>query len=254
MHYALTPSRLLAQRFANCFTTGIIANCEAVRKLVESMERADPRKMHVLYNGIDLRAFTPCSATHREVRQELGVQPSEVLIGCVSAVRPIKGIEYLVKAARQILPKAPSAKFCVVGSGPDLDKLKAITDADSAVAQRFLWVGAREDVKPFLRAFDIAVLPSLSEGFSNSILEYMAMGLPVVATDVGGNREALEDGAGLLVPAADSQALADALYGLLVKPTERMHMGFRAAERVRRWDLDVALNENATFYTHLLTT
>ncbi len=253
LNYAMTPARLVAQRLANLFTTGIVANCEAVRKLVEDMERASPRKMHVVYNGIDLQSFTPCPTTHAQVRRDLGVEPGEVLIGCVSTVRQIKGVDYLVAAAQKVARNHPQAKFCVVGSGPDLDRLRAITDRDGELASRFLWVGPREDVRPHLRAFDIAVLPSLSEGFSNSILEYMAMGLPVVATDVGGNREALEHGAGLLVPAADEEALAEALDRLLTRPSERMNLGFRAAERVRRWDLDVALHENAACYAQLLT-
>ena len=254
LNYAMTSSRLVAQRVANFFTTGIVANCEAVRQLVENMERVDHRKMHVVYNGIDLRSFTPCPITHAEVRRDLGVQQGEVLIGCVSAVRHIKGVDRFVGAAQSVARNHPQAKFCVVGAGPDLERLRAITTADEVLADRFLWVGPREDVRPYLRAFDVGVLPSLSEGFSNSILEYMAMGLPVVATDVGGNPEALEAGAGLLVPVGDETALADALDRLLSRPLERMNMGFRAAERVRRWDIDVALNENATYYAHLLTT
>jgi glycosyltransferase involved in cell wall biosynthesis len=254
LNYSMTPGRLLAQRLANRLTTGIVANCEAVRKAVTLSEKPDPNKIHVVYNGIDLRSFTPCPTTHSQIRRELGVTPHEVLIGCVSAVRSIKGVHHLVGAAKQVLPSAPNAKFCVVGDGEDLAELRQLTDSDELLSRRFFWVGAREDVKPYLRAFDIAVLPSLSEGFSNSILEYMAMGLPVVATDVGGNREALEDGAGILVPPGDEPALAQALKHLLARPTERMNMSFRAAERVRRWDLEVALHENASYYARLLTT
>jgi L-malate glycosyltransferase len=254
LNYSMTPGRLVAQRLANRLTTGIVANCEAVRKAVTLSEKPDPNKIHVVYNGIDLRSFTPCPTTHSKIRSELGVTPHEVLIGCVSAVRSIKGVHHLVGAATQVLPKASNARFCVVGDGEDLAELRKITDSDELLAKRFFWVGAREDVKPYLRAFDIAVLPSLSEGFSNSILEYMAMGLPVVATDVGGNREALEDGAGILVPPGDEPALAQALEHLLASPTERMSMSFRAAERVRRWDLEVALHENASYYAQLLNT
>ena len=254
LNYAMTRSRLVAQRLANYFTTSIVANCEAVRKLVVEMERVPSRKMHVVYNGIDLQAFTPCPQTHAEVRRTLGVQSGEVLIGCISAVRHIKGVDYFVSAAQRVVRTVPFAKFCVVGDGADFERLCKITHDDPALENRFLWVGAREDVRPYLRAFDVAVLPSLSEGFSNSILEYMAVGLPVIATDVGGNREALEDGAGLLVPPADDAALAAAMEQLLSHSSERMNMGFRAAERVRRWDIDVALHENATFYAHLLTT
>lgn len=253
LNYAMTRNRLIAQRLANRFTTGIVANCEAVRKLVGEMERVPQEKMHVVYNGIDLQAFTPCPTTHAEVRRELGVETAEVLIGCVSAVRHIKGVDYFVSAAQRVARNIPFAKFCVVGNGPDLDRLRGITQDDPVLGNRFIWVGAREDVRPYLRAFDVAVLPSLSEGFSNSILEYMAVGLPVIATDVGGNPEALESGAGLLVPPADDAALAAAMERLLSQSSERMNMGFRAAERVRRWDIEVALHENATYYAQLLT-
>ena len=254
LNYAMTRSQLFAQRLANYFTTSIVANCEAVRKLVGEMERVPARKMHVVYNGIDLQSFTPCPQTHAAVRSELGVLPGEVLIGCVSAVRHIKGVDYFVSAAQRVARTVPFAKFCVVGDGADFERLRGITQDDPVLEKRFLWIGAREDVRPYLRAFDVAVLPSLSEGFSNSILEYMAVGLPVIATEVGGNREALEDGAGLLVPPADEGALASAMERLLSHSSERMNMGFRAAERVRRWDIDVALHENATYYAQLLTT
>jgi len=254
LNYSMTPGRLIAQRLANRMTTGIVANCEAVREAVMLSEGANPRKIHVVYNGIDLRSFTPCQTTHGQIREELGVSPYDVLIGCVSAVRTIKGVHHFVGAAKQVLPKIPNARFCVVGDGEDLAELRKVTDADERLSGKFFWVGAREDVKPYLRAFDVAVLPSLSEGFSNSILEYMAMGLPVVATDVGGNREALEEGAGILVPPGDEPALAQALEHLLASPTERMNMSFRAAERVRKWDLEVALHENAAYYARLLAT
>ncbi len=253
LHYAITPLRLRLQRIANRWTTGIVANCEAVQRITVAMEKVSASKVHVVYNGIDLDLFTPCTATYNQVRSQLGVLPSEVLVGCVSSVRPVKGVHHLVGAAERIATEHPHVKFCVVGDGPELSSLKQRTSSHPLLRERFLWPAACADVKPYLRAFDIAVLPSLSEGFSNSVLEYMAMGLPVVATDVGGNREALGTDAGVLVPAGDEKALHAALEPLLNDRAARHALGNSALERVRRWDLDAAGLNNGRYYSTVLS-
>src|ERR1022692_170169 len=150
-----------------------------------------------------------------------------LVIGIVCALRPEKGLHTLMEAFQRVKATRPGVKLVIVGSGPMLAELQATGDADCHFQP------AERNVAPWLRAMDIFVLPSLSEAFSNSLMEAMGCGCCPVASRVGGNPELVTDGeTGLLFPVGDAAALAERLALLLDEPEYRRELGAKAERRM----------------------
>ncbi len=219
-----------AQWFANRFATRLLANSERVKESVVRLEGVTAEKVEVFYNGIEVARFAPDPAARSRVRQQFGLKEQDLLIGAVATLRPIKGIPDFVRAAQQVAAADPRVNFMVVGDGPFREAFTQ--DIQTAgLTGRFHLAGGQEDVVPYLQAMDIAVSASLAEGFSNAILEFMARGLPIVATDVGGNREAFGEDGGILVPPAKPDELAAAISRLVSDPALRASLGAAAHAR-----------------------
>ncbi len=206
LNYWMTPMTRLAQRFSNLFVTRLVANCEAVKDAVVQTEAFDRQRVDVIYNGLDVERFQPDAALRRQKRQELGFTDDHFVVGNVSVLRPVKGCEAFLETASLVRQTHPAARFVLVGEGPLRTALEARA-ARLGLQEVLIFAGSQEDVRPFLNAFDAAVLCSESEGFSNSILEYLAIGLPTIVTQAGGNAEAVGD-AGATAPVNDVVALA----------------------------------------------
>jgi glycosyltransferase involved in cell wall biosynthesis len=214
-------------RTINRFTHGIVANAEAVRAAVSALEGVDPVKITVIPNAVDGERYRPGNAD----RAVLGL-PEEILIGCVANLRPVKGVDLLVEAFGRAFPGVPGVRLVLVGEGGEMEALRRRA-AGLGVSDRVVFLGRRDDVPEILRALDVAILPSRSEGSSNAVLEYLASGLPVAAADVGGNRELLEDGElGILVPPEDVPALAGALRALVEDAGLRRRLAARGRRAV----------------------
>lgn len=242
-------SELARQWFSNFFVDEIVSNSIAVRDRVSATEWTSKSKFRVIYNGIEPEAIRPQPGMRAAMRAQLGLAPTDVLVGNVSGLRPVKAVDVFVEAAAIAHAQNPSLRFVSVGDGAareDVEKLIAARDLDGVV----MLAGAIEDVRPYLAAMDIGVLSSHAEGFSNSILEYMAAGLPTIATDVGGNREALE-GVGILVPAASPKDLAAAI-GSLGDPVVRAEYAKASLGAIGRFDIKVAEQQIATLYAEHL--
>jgi len=182
----------------------------------------DEGKISQIYNGVDTDRFRPPS-TGREVPPELGSLPSDcVVIGSVGRMEPVKDQLTLVKAFIQLLQIVPDGRqrLRLVHIGDGALRGAALSLLEDAGAKELAWLpGVRDDVPALLRALDVFVLPSRAEGISNTVLEAMASGLPVVATDVGGNPELVTQGkTGVLVPPGNPLALADALRKYIDAP------------------------------------
>lgn len=205
-------------------------------------------RIEQIYNGVDQSRFRPS----QEVQYDLfpaGFLPSRsrVVLGSVGRLAEVKDQSTLIEALHILVGRRPELgdklRLVLVGDGPLLPDLKQQI-AKCGLGELVWMAGDRDDVFRLLQALDIFVLPSLAEGVSNTILEAMATGLPVVATDTGGNPELVEHGVnGLLLPVQDPQALADNLLRLIDAPDERALMGANALEKVRKtfdWDHTVA--------------
>jgi len=168
------------------------------------------------------------------VRQELGLDAHRPVVAAVGRLSPEKGQSYFVDAMAAVARAVPGAQGLIVGDGQEEGRLRAKVAAmelDGAIG----FAGYRRDMDRIYAAIDLLVLPSLSEGLPNVVLEAMAHGRPVIATRVGGVPEVVEDGvSGFLVAPADAHALAQATVTLLHDPVRRASMGAAARERVER--------------------
>lgn len=211
---------------------GVVAVCEAVRS--RFVERGLPAgRVAVVENGVE--AGDHHGAKHRAVAAAAlgGALPGPPLVVVLASLHRRKGLDHLLRAAARVIAKIPSARFVVAGEGPERAALEALR-RELGLEDRVLLPGAIRPVRELLAAADLFVLSSLEEGISNALLEAQSEGVAAVVTDVGGNAEVVEDGrTGLVVPAADSQALARAIHALLDDPARRTAMGAAAAERTR---------------------
>jgi L-malate glycosyltransferase len=243
------PGVLLLQRLTNVSADCVIANSLVVAEETVKTEKLPQRKLHVAYNGIDLAKFSRLDQLRDQARRMLGIAPDEILVGNISGFREVKGIPQFVDAARLVLEQDPRIRFLAVGDGTQYSQVVERI-RQYGLEDRIHLAGQQTDVLPYLAAMDIGVLSSLAEGFSNSLLEYMASGLAAVATEVGGNREALE-GSGILVPPDNPEALAEAILEL--RPVAlRQQLGAAARQRVERFSLARAEKRMKEIYAELL--
>lgn len=190
------------------------------------------RRDQVIYNGVDLEHWKPFGADERRgVRGALGIAADDYIIGLSAVLRPEKNPVQLVEAVAMLRRRGIPARALMIGDGP----LRAGVEARAralGLAKDVLISGFQQDVRPFLAACDVAVLTSFTEAFSLAAIEAMALGLPVVHSEVGGAAEMIRPGRnGFLFPAGDTAALAERLTRLAARPT-RERMGARAREAV----------------------
>lgn len=249
LNYWMGAFQRWLQRRSNRHVTRLVANCEAVKQAVAKFEGIAAERVDVIYNGLDVQRFRPDPARRTAQRRALGHGESEVVVGTVSVLRPVKGCETFVRAAAMVADHSPQARFLLVGDGSLRGELEQL-GRELGISERLRFAGSQEDVRPFLQAMDIAVLASESEGFSNSILEYAASGKPIVASDVGGNREAAGEG-GVMVPPADPGRLAEALIRLIDDPAGRARMASEALIHAQSFSLERAQATLSSYYQGL---
>ena len=184
-------------------------------------------------NGIDLEGKS-VQVNRWQIRKDLGIDSETCLIGTVGRLTPVKGIPYLLDAARILLRQGANVKVLVVGDGSIRQDLLAQA-GNLGVGERVVFLGHREDTDVLLQALDIFVLPSLSEGIPMALLEAMAASRPIVASRVGGIPEIIEDGVeGYLVEPMDVNNLAERCRRLIESPDVARKMGEQGRKRVER--------------------
>jgi glycosyltransferase involved in cell wall biosynthesis len=196
------------------------------------------RKLWLLGNGIDLERFRPDPASRAEVRRELGLSDDEVVVGVVGRLVHEKGYREVFDAARSLRGSHPDLRWIVVGP-TDTEKGDPLTDdaLSAAEADGIRFLGRRDDVERLYRAMDLYVLASHREGWPRSAMEASASGVPVVATDIRGCRQVVQDGiTGLLVPPRDPVALARAVASLVDDADRRARLAAAAVAGRSRFD------------------
>jgi len=216
---------------------------EAVRDELARLEWSEPSSLRVIYTGADLDEFNPEGS--RNFRKESGISDNEVLVGSLSRLSSIKGLDYLIRTVPGVRERHPEARFALVGTGRVEGELKSLASG-LGVDDVVMFPGFRTDAADILRSFDIVAHPSVStEGFPNSIVEAMACGKPVVGSGISGIPEAVIHGrTGLLTEPRDEVSLMESICGLISDIDLRIEMGQAARkEAERRFDLKERMKE-----------
>lgn len=237
--------------FASRFFSGVVVVSEPLERLLPAAVRRSGRS-RLIHNAIVKDDYVP-TGDREKVRRELGVGPDDVLIGAVGRLSPEKGCRELLGAFAGKLRDVPGTRLVFVGEGP----LRAALEEEArtlGVEARVVFAGYRNPVQPLYEAMDVFVCPSRTEGLSNAILEAMALSVAVLATDVGGNREIVEDGTnGLLVPAGQYGELAEKLRALTVDSSLRGRLVAAGLDTIdRRFRFDLRMRAIERFYDDLL--
>jgi glycosyltransferase involved in cell wall biosynthesis len=242
--------------FRRCVDHLIVASGAVLDRYRPFLRRGDlsRERISVVHSSYRSDLFHP-AVDGSEVRRELRAEGAEsILVGVVGRLVPDKGGAFFLKAAARIAADFPSARFLFVGRGSEEERLRRLTN-ELGLGERVVFLGFREDVPRITAALDLSVLPSVDCDASSAVLkEAMAVGRPVVATDIGGASEIIQQGrTGLVVPPADSEALAAAMADILRREDRGRSMGRAGSERVRvEFNLDRLVD--GTLEAYLRTT
>lgn len=244
---------VLLERWAARWADLILVDTEAVRAEGLRHRVAPPEKLCTMPMGIDLEHFAPNRADGAAARREWGIAPDDLVVGTVARLVPDKGLECFLQAAARVSRAQPRARFLIVGGGP----LRAALDQQArelGIDARVVFAGVRSDIPRQVAAMDLFVLPTKREGFGVVFAEAMAMGKPVVGSDIGPVREVVGAGeTGVLLPPNDPDAFAEGILTLLADAPRRRAMGIAGRHRVeQRFDQRRIFERTEAEYRRLL--
>jgi L-malate glycosyltransferase len=245
--------QLILDRLTSIFADRIAAVSDAVKKFAIEHEHIPAGKLVTVHNGIETGLFQLPPEEREAARRELGLNPDELAVGTMGELAEQKNHRCLLDAVPAVLKRRPQTRFLIAGDGELKEKLLARRD-ELGLGDRVRFLGYREDVPRLLSAFDIFVLPSLWEGLPVALIEAMAAGVPIVATDVDGNIEVFGHGeAGLAVPPGDPERLAEGLLELAGDPDRRKRLGETGRRRARElFDVRVMIRRYGELYQSCL--
>jgi sugar transferase (PEP-CTERM/EpsH1 system associated) len=209
------------------------------------------RRIGVIHNGVDVRRFRPDAEAGKKLRAELRIAADEFVIGCVGRMSPVKDYRTMLRATEIFSRNCQSWRLLLVGDGPERAELERVVAGSDKLRSRVQFLGTTDRVVELLNVLDVYVLSSIIEGISNSLLEAMATGVPVIATHTGGTPEVVVDRqSGLLAPVGAPEELAERLISLYRQPQERQRLG-RAGQRraSEEFSLDSMVRRYEEMYT-----
>lgn len=245
---------LLARIFDFCVDR-YIAVSEEVKKYYIKNLKFPKSKFAVIVNGLDEKIYrTSIDAEKRnKILSNLGIPNSSLIVGTVSQLRPEKAVNRLISAMQIVRKKRADAHCLIVGDGALQNELQKQTEL-SGMSDCVHFLGRRSDVPEILTLFDVFVLPSLFEGMSNALLEAMACGRAIVATDMAENRELITHNDGMLIDTSNSNILAETILELLSDDLRRQEIGNAARQKfVKNFILSDRINELKSFYNSILS-
>lgn len=245
-----TSKHFLAYRLMSSMPDAVFAVSDLVRQHCIDVDHIDPSRVFTVYNGLDLSAWNSAYSPFK---------PTDApVVTTTGNIRRVKGHDVFIRAAASVVKQFPQARFSIAGDVLESDyfsELQALVN-ELGIANRFHFAGGVSNLRDHLASANIFVLPSRSEGFSNAIVEAMASSLPVVATSVGGNAEAVKEGVtGFIVPPEDPDALAAAIARLLADPNRASEMGIAGKHlAANNFTLEAMMNTTTQVYRNLLAT
>ena len=217
-----SPREQRLLRMVDRMADRVVVNCEAMNRHMVEDEGLPPERAYICYNGVDTTVFHPGPAERPE-----SLRDATLIIGTIANLRPEKGLHLLLEAFAAV--RRPGMKLFIVGSGPSLEELHA-RSRELAIEADCVFMPGKPQIAAEMRSIDIFVLPSLSEAFSNALLEAMASGCAVIGSNLGGTPEMIHDGkTGLLFRPGDSQDLAEKLRYLIEHDGLRRQLGCEGA-------------------------
>lgn len=245
MGYWYTAAYLALLRFNAQLIDSVIVNSKAVKVITCEKEWINPNKVQVIYNGYE----------HKQINQaeQVSLQQSddEVVLGIVANIRPIKRMQDAVQATANLKQEGLNVRLVIVGGGDSAD-LKALAES-LGIQGKVEFAGSQKNTSSYIQGFDICLLNSESEGFSNAIIEYMQHSKPVVCSAVGGNPEIIDDfHAGYLYPMGDVDALTERLALLASSSILRAEIGAKAQQKVSKlFGINALLSNTESIYRRL---
>lgn len=209
-------------------------------------------RITLLTNGVNTSRFCkPIDAERQSARRDLGLDPALFVIVAVGSLTPVKRLDVFLRAISLASPRIDNLRAILVGDGPERQALSSLAEV-LRIADRVRFVGFQHDIRPYLTGASLFVNSSDSEGMSNSLLEAMACGLPIIATDVGDHSELLQQGrCGLVIPPGSPEALAAALTELASSASLRATIASNALDRASSLGLESVAKNYEHFYRSL---
>jgi len=258
MGYKTRLPHRVAYKLLGRYFDGAITVSDAVKNEVINRGWFKEGKVWCIHNGIKVEEYGN-HVDRESIKRSIGVEANKYVVGLIGNIKKIKGIRFFLHAASLICAQNSGIEFVIIGhdlneTGNSMNDMKWLAKKMN-VADKIHFLGGRSDIADLLPIFDVAVISSLSEGFSNVLLEYMASAKPVVATDVGGNREAVIHGeTGLLVPPKNSQKLAEAINVLLNDKEIALRYGLSGRRRVEtEFSLQRMIEKYENIFEHVAT-
>lgn len=234
LYYASRKERLVQRFLFNRMRLNLSVSSVLKNKICD-LFAVSKEKFTTIINGVDTDKFQPSNSVDTSINilaNELDLNSEHIVIGSVGRLVEVKNYPSLIKAMAIVRDRYPNTKLFLAGEGPERNKLEPLI-SELALEQNVTLLGRRDDVPALMKLYDIFVLPSFSEGLSNTLLEAMASGTPVVASRVGGNGEIVAEGiSGYLYPSDDSQALSEVLVNLVADECKRTQMGRQARQHI----------------------
>lgn len=234
------------------FAEKIVVVSEDTREIFIEKTGIVREKTEVIYNGIGINKFSISRVDG--LREKLDIGESDIIFGSVSRLDPVKDHLTLVRAFAKVCPSNKNIKLLIIGDGPERERIEKMIEKLS-IKKQVKMVGFSDDIPSFLSIMDLFLQPSLEEGFSLTILEAMAAGVPVVSTPVGGTPEIIREGeTGTLVPAGDVKGFTDVMNKFLSNREHFQSMAKRAKENVSsNFSLDSMADNYLSLYYSILT-
>ena len=250
--YWYTPRLRTMFRLLNLRTNAIMANSLEAKRIAVETEGLAPDRVRVVYQGVDMTKFSR-GLGNPSACDRLGIPRNAPVVGIVANLRPVKDHALFLRAAKIVAGEIPDAAFLLAGRGELYQELCNLA-SELGIRERVFFTQGEGNIMDYLARMSIGCLTSFSEGFSNAIMEYMGAGLPAVAIDVGGNRDAIIDGeTGFLVADRSPEAFAKPLIKLLRDEDLRAGMGERGFQRcVDYFEVGKTIGQLEEFYESLV--
>jgi glycosyltransferase involved in cell wall biosynthesis len=241
------------ESFTARLSNKVICASEAIRQNVALRERVDLKKISIINNGVASQLPLDYKTSELLIKETLGISHKDSVVGIIGSLFCIKGHGDFIEAARLVLNEIPDVKFLIVGAGPLRNSLESVVH-NQQLEEKIEFLGQRNDISELLSIMDVSANASYSEGMSNTILESMAVGVPVVATAVDGNLETVVNGeTGLLVPPRNPQAMAKAIIRILKDKDLAVKMGQNARKLVEeKFSLERMTQNYSILYDKLI--